>query len=74
MDDLEAKAVMRLALGRIFRLLSRPAQPGDVAVYEQARAMALNAAEVLGHAAGGVPVPASVRLYNDRRGLNLYND
>ncbi len=35
--DAEADATMRLALGRILRLLSRPFEPGDVAQYENAR-------------------------------------
>lgn len=32
-----------LALGRIFRLLSRPERPGDVAEYEQCRKLILDA-------------------------------
>ena len=30
-----------LALGRIFRMLSRPEQPGDIAEYERCRAIIL---------------------------------
>ena len=30
-----------LALGRIFRMLSRPEQPGDIADYERCRAIIL---------------------------------
>lgn len=36
-------AEVQLALGRIFRLMSRPAQPGDMAAYEAARALVLEA-------------------------------
>ncbi len=32
---------VQLALGRIFRLMSRPAQPGDVQQYYAARAVVL---------------------------------
>jgi hypothetical protein len=35
---------VQLALGRIFRLMSRPEQPGDAADYERARLVVLNAA------------------------------
>ena len=38
-DDSE---IVNLALGRIFRLLSRPTQPGDVADYERCRAVVLD--------------------------------
>lgn len=37
MDNAERNAIFRLALGRIFRLASRPTQPGDVEQYEAAR-------------------------------------
>lgn len=33
---------IRLALGRIFRLLSRPQEPGDMEQYEAARSVVLN--------------------------------
>lgn len=33
---------VQLALGRIFRLMSRPALPGDVERYEEARRAALS--------------------------------
>ena len=36
---------VRLALGRIFRLMSRPAQPGDAEQYEACRALILDASE-----------------------------
>lgn len=34
--------IVELALGRIFRLMSRPSQPCDVAEYERCRAIILN--------------------------------
>lgn len=37
MSNAERNAIFRLALGRIFRLASRPTQPGDVEQYEAAR-------------------------------------
>ena len=36
---------VELALGRIFRLMSRPEQPGDVADYERRRAIVLDLCE-----------------------------
>lgn len=36
---------VQLALGRIFRLMSRPAQPGDVPQYEACRSLILDASE-----------------------------
>jgi len=42
LSDSERRAAVRLALGRIFRLGSRPTQPGDVAVYEMCRAVILS--------------------------------
>jgi hypothetical protein len=38
-------AEVQLALGRIFLLASRPAQPGDVEQYERARKVVLDAAD-----------------------------
>lgn len=38
----------QLALGRIFRLLSRPERPGDVELYEAARRVALHEADAAG--------------------------
>ena len=37
--DAELDAVKKLAMGRIFRLMSRTEQPGDVAEYERCRAI-----------------------------------
>lgn len=37
----EAKTI-DLAMGRIFRMMSRPTQPGDVAEYERCRSIILN--------------------------------
>lgn len=39
-------AAVQLAIGRIFRLASRLAQPGDVAEYERCRAVILDASEM----------------------------
>ena len=39
----ERDRVMQLALGRIFRLASRPAQPGDVEEYERCRRIIMTA-------------------------------
>lgn len=44
----EAEVALDLALGRLFKLCSRPEQPGDIEQYEKLRAVAMEAAEVLG--------------------------
>lgn len=44
----EAAAALTLATGRLLRLMSRPAQPGDAAAFHDARRVALDAAAVLG--------------------------
>jgi len=41
LDDLERQAV-NCAIGRLFRLLSRPYQDGDVEQYEQCRRVVLD--------------------------------
>jgi hypothetical protein len=45
-NDIEATQMttetVNLAMGRIFRLMSRPAQPGDVAEYERCRGLILD--------------------------------
>jgi hypothetical protein len=43
--DAETRVSVECALGRIFRLLSRPAQPGDVEQYEAARRVILDSLE-----------------------------
>lgn len=41
--EFKAAAVeINLAIGRIFRMMSRPGQPGDVADYERCRALILS--------------------------------
>jgi hypothetical protein len=45
---------VQMALGRIFSLMSRPAQPGDAKQYEACRALILDAYEA---AHGGMPQP-----------------
>lgn len=49
-----------LALGRIFRLMSRPEQPGDVAEYERCRALVLDEL-------GAAPAGYVVSYARDRR-------
>ncbi len=44
MDNLNT-AAFELAFGRILRMGSRPAQPGDIAEYNRCRAICLDAAE-----------------------------
>lgn len=42
--DIETRdAIVRFALGRIFALMSRPTEPGDVERYEAARSAVLDA-------------------------------
>lgn len=40
-DDRERKALAQLALGRLFRIMSRPFQPGDHEQFEQIREILL---------------------------------
>jgi len=39
------RQLVQLALGRVFRILSRPFQPGDVEEYERCRAIILDNVE-----------------------------
>jgi hypothetical protein len=39
---------MQLALGRLFRLMSRPSQPGDIEQYERCRAIVIAEADAAG--------------------------
>ena len=41
----ERAQIVRLALGRVFQLGSRPTQPGDVEQYESCRALVMAASE-----------------------------
>ena len=41
----ETPLAVRLAIGRIFSLASRPEQPGDVEQYERCRAVILDCSE-----------------------------
>jgi hypothetical protein len=45
MTNPEKTKLAQLALGRIFRLASRPAQPGDIEEYHRCRAIILDALE-----------------------------
>ena len=47
MNDEETRAAVNAALGRIFRLASRPEQPGDIAEYERCRAIVLDCLDPL---------------------------
>lgn len=48
LDHSSADQLMQLAIGRLFRLLSRPFEAGDYDQYEMCRSAVLDAAEVLG--------------------------
>ena len=43
--DEETNALVRLAIGRLFRIMSRPYQDGDVAEYERCRGIILDHAD-----------------------------
>lgn len=45
MTDAEKRTTIGLALGRIMRLASRPAERGDIAEYERCRAIILDLCE-----------------------------
>lgn len=45
--DPERRALAELALGRLFRIGSRPFKEGDIAEYYRCRAIVLDAVEVL---------------------------
>lgn len=61
------KKVIELAIGRILRLGSRPARPGDVAEYERCRALILDAAERQGI------TPSGSNIGTHRPGWNYGN-
>ena len=41
--------IVNLAMGRIFRIMSRPYKPGDVAEYERCRSIILDLSEAPEH-------------------------
>lgn len=43
----EAEKAMELAIGRIFRMGSRPTQEGDIEMYEKCRSIIMAASEYL---------------------------
>ena len=43
----ERRRAVQLALGRIFRIMSRPAEPGDAEQYEAARQVVIECAPAL---------------------------
>ena len=47
-DEQLAELAIRLVIGRLLRLGSRPEQPGDAAQFQACRSVALEAAELLG--------------------------
>lgn len=62
MDKAEAMEVIRAAMGRIFRLGSRPSQPGDIEEYERCRALILDAHESI----HGAPIDTRPNWARDR--------
>ena len=44
-SDADKRKLVELAIGRIFRLASRPERPGDAAEYERCRAIILDAVD-----------------------------
>jgi hypothetical protein len=44
--------IINLAIGRIFRMASRPTQPGDIEEYERCKAIIMDLAEASGHIKG----------------------
>ena len=52
----ETNKTMELAIGRIFRIMSRSEQPGDVAEYERCRSLILDCADELGISGKGPSV------------------
>ena len=53
----ESRAITELALGRIFRLLSRPYQPGDIEQYEKCRKVVMELADTDGEELQRPPLP-----------------
>lgn len=51
-DDYELRRLSECALGRIFGMMQRPSQPGDVAEYDRCRAIVMACAEALGKGPG----------------------
>lgn len=63
-DKQEAAATINLALGRIFKICSRPFQEGDEEVYGQCRSIILDGFDFLGIVAEPDNRPSYVRQYN----------
>lgn len=59
-----AQLAIRLAVGRLLRLGSRPEQPGDAAQFQACRSVALEAAELLGRDTSAGYRPSYVRDRN----------
>lgn len=65
----EAEQLMNLAIGRIFRLGSRPFQEGDIELYEEAKRVCLHAGEFL-----GLALPVDVRPNYVRDYYKIHHD
>lgn len=66
MTQAEAELAMRLAIGRLLRLGSRPAQPGDAAQFHALRHVVFEAAEALGRPTDYGPHPHDYAAHHGR--------
>lgn len=48
MNEQEARTAMHLAIGRLFRIMSRPYQEGDIEQFYMCEKVVMDAAQVLG--------------------------
>lgn len=62
MSEDEAHALMRAAIGRLFRLGSRAEQPGDAEQFAKIRSAVLDAGDALGLGQGHQPQHAAPTL------------
>ena len=70
----EAEGLMRLAIGRLFSVASRPERPGDAAEFFRCRGAVLDAAEVLERSPAPDAEPFAVRKGHDRAGLSVWSN
>lgn len=68
----EAEGVMRLAIGRLLRIASRPERPGDAEEFFRCRGAVLDAAVVLERSPAPEAEPFAVRKGHDRARLSLW--
>ena len=75
-EQFSEENVMRLAIGRLFRVASRPARPGDAEEFFRCRGAVLDAAEALECVRSPTPQaePFAVRRGNDRAGLSVWSN